>query len=105
MPTAAERDTGATSQLLAACRIALRDVNPPSGACPIAGAPTNAALAEWLQLWSLQSVWGWATPDHGASHLQLLAPTPVVANGAIRKFFVGAAPVKKGARCVDPTAG
>lgn len=105
VPTKTERDTGGMSQYLATGQMALRAVNAPSGVCPVAGEPTDGDFSSWFANWSLQGVGGFWMANNPASYQPLLVPTPVIGDGASRTFFIGAAPVKKVAMCVYPTAG
>ena len=104
-PGSAARASTGVAHVLMTGTVAHGRTNAPAAVCPSAGEPTDADWLAWFELWSVTGVGGYVMANNPASYVPLLAPQPVLANGASESFFVGAAPVKKVAMCIYPTKG
>jgi hypothetical protein len=104
-PGSASRASTGVARVLMTGTVAHGGTNAPAAVCPSAGEPTDADWVSWFELWSVTGVGGYVMANNPASYVPLLAPQPVLANGASESFLVGAAPVKKVAMCLYPTKG
>ncbi len=104
-PEASDRASSGSARLLAVGRLAHGMTGAPQAVCPEAGNPTDADWVSWFKIWSVSQVSGYVMAQNPASYVPLLTPKPELTDGQSATFSIGAAPVKKVAMCIYPTAG
>ncbi len=104
-PDTSDRASGGYEQLLAVGGPAHGGTGAPPSVCPSSGMPTDADWVTWFEVWSVTGVGGYVMAQNPASYVPLVSPKPVLTNGETATFAIGAAPVKRVAMCIYPTAG